>query len=400
MNLCDAVMLSKTLRTRVAIVGAGPAGLLLARLLQLKGIDTVVVEKHSEEHVLGRIRAGVLEETTVGVLREAQVDGRLKLRGIVHDSCAIAFQGEIVDVPLRHFTGKGVTIYGQTEVTRDLLTAYRDACGSIHYNAKDVEISAIDTTNPQVSCVVDNQSINVSCEIVAGCDGSHGVSRECLPANSYQIAQRTYPFAWLGLLANTPPVSNQVLYNHHQRGFALCSLRSRQMSRYYLQCAVDEDVGQWSDDKFWQELRRRLPDDMGERLEQGPAIEKSVTPLRSFVVERLRFGRLFLAGDAAHVVPPTGAKGLNLAVSDVYYLAQSLAAFFTENDKAALDAYAPKALNRVWQAERFSWWFTMITHQLQQDRFAQRMQQAELEYMLASEAGLTMIAENYVGLPL
>jgi p-hydroxybenzoate 3-monooxygenase len=388
-------------RTQVAIIGAGPSGLLLGQLLHLAGIDAVIIERRSADYVLSRIRAGVLEQGTVDVLTRACVGQRLKTEGLVHDGFALAFDGKSRRIDLGSLlSGRHVTVYGQTEVTRDLMDARAAAGLTTIYEAEDVAIHDFDGNRPRVTWRQDGASHELQCEIIAGCDGYHGVARASVPASAIQTFEKVYPFGWLGILADVPPVSHELIYANHERGFALCSMRSHTRSRYYVQCAIDEKTEAWSDDRFWDELRRRLDPEAAEALITGPSIEKSVAPLRSFVAEPLRFGRLFLVGDAAHIVPPTGAKGLNLAVGDVHYLATALAEHFGEGSDAGIDAYSATALARIWKAERFSWWMTSIMHRFPEGgAFGQRMQIAELDYLFSSLAAQTALAENYVGLP-
>jgi len=388
-------------RKQVVIVGAGPAGLLLGRLLDLAGIDNVVLERQTQEYVLARIRAGILEQTTVDLIHRAGAGDRLSAEGIPHHAVNLAFDYKSVAIGLsEHTNGKVVTAYGQTEVTRDLCEV-RDKAGSATvYEAADVAIHDIDTRHPWVSYVKDGVTHRIDCDLIAGCDGYHGVSRRSVPESAITTYEKIYPFGWLGLLSDTRPVAHEVVYANTARGFALCSMRSMTRSRYYIQCDVDDKVENWSDDAFWDEFRRRLPPEMAEALETGPSLEKSIAPLRSFVAEPMRFGRLMLAGDAAHVVPPTGAKGLNLAASDVHYMYDAILAFCAEQDEAALDEYSRRALDRVWKTERFSWWMTNLTHRFNDDPFEQRMKEAELAYVTTSDAGRQMVAENYVGLPL
>lgn len=389
------------LRTQVAIIGAGPAGLLLSQLLHLHGIDNVVLERRSADYVLGRIRAGVLEQGTVDLLREAGVAGRLDREGLVHDGFEMAFADRVLRIDLKGLTGKAVTVYGQTEVTRDLMDARQAAGGALYYEAEDVALEDIDGDAPAVSFTRDGQRQRLECEFIAGCDGFRGVSRRSLPADVLRTHERVYPFGWLGILSDTRPVSDELIYVNHPRGFALCSMRSMTRSRYYIQCAFDEDLSEWTDDRFWAELRARLPGEVAARLETGPSIEKSIAPLRSFVAEPMRLGRLFLAGDAAHIVPPTGAKGLNLAASDIHYLSRALGAYYNEGGRRDLiDSYSKDCLARVWKAERFSWWMTTALHKFpDQSSFDRGLQQAELAYLAQSEAAQTALAENYVGLP-
>ena len=389
------------MRKQVVIVGAGPAGLLLGRLLDLAGIDNVVLERQTQEYVLARIRAGILEQTTVDLIHRAGAGDRLSAEGIPHHAVNLSFDYKSVAIGLsEHTNGKVVTAYGQTEVTRDLCEV-RDKAGSATvYEAADVAIHDIDTPHPWVSYTKDGVTHRIDCDLIAGCDGYHGVSRRSVPESAITTYEKIYPFGWLGLLSDTRPVAHEVVYANTARGFALCSMRSMTRSRYYIQCDVDDKVENWSDDAFWDEFRRRLPPEMAEALETGPSLEKSIAPLRSFVAEPMRFGRLMLAGDAAHVVPPTGAKGLNLAASDVHYMYDAILAFCAEQDEAALDEYSRRALYRVWKTERFSWWMTNLTHRFNDDPFEQRMKEAELAYVTTSDAGRQMVAENYVGLPL
>ncbi|ODV13631.1 MAG: 4-hydroxybenzoate 3-monooxygenase [Rubrivivax sp. SCN 70-15] len=388
------------MRTQVAIVGAGPAGLLLAALLHRAGIDSVVVEQRSPEYVLGRIRAGVLEQVTVDLLDEAGVSARLHAQALVDDGFMVSFGHRVQRIDLYRLTGKRVRVYGQTEVTRDLMDARAAAGLKSVYEAADVAVHDFDGTHPHVTWTKDGVEQRLDCDFIAGCDGFHGVCRASVPAGAIRTYEKVYPFGWLGLLADVPPLAHELLYANHARGFALASLRSRTRSRYYVQCSLDDRVEQWSDDAFWAEFRRRLPAELAERLVTGPSIEKSIAPLRSFVAEPMRFGRLFLAGDAAHIVPPTGAKGLNLAASDVGLLARALAEHYAGSAEG-LDRYSERALARVWKAERFSWWFTSLMHRFPETgEFGAKMQIAELEYLCSSTAAQTCLAENYVGLPL
>ena len=389
------------MRKQVVIVGAGPAGLLLGRLLDLAGIDNVVLERQTKEYVLARIRAGILEQTTVDLIHRAGAGHRLSAEGIPHHAVNLAFDYKSVAIGLsEHTNGKVVTAYGQTEVTRDLCEVRDQAGSATVYEAADVAIHDTATPQPWVSYAKDGVTHRIDCDLIAGCDGYHGVSRRSVPESAITTYEKIYPFGWLGLLSDTRPVAHEVVYANTARGFALCSMRSMTRSRYYIQCDVDDKVENWSDDAFWDEFRRRLPPEMAEALETGPSLEKSIAPLRSFVAEPMRFGRLMLAGDAAHVVPPTGAKGLNLAASDVHYMYDAILAFCAEQDEAALDEYSRRALDRVWKTERFSWWMTNLTHRFNDDPFEQRMKEAELAYVTTSDAGRQMVAENYVGLPL
>ena len=389
------------MRTQVAIIGAGPAGLLLGQLLAKAGIDTVILERKCPAYVLGRIRAGVLEQGTVDLLNEAGVGARMRKEGLPHDGFTLAFAGRQHRIDLNGLTGgKSVCVYGQTEVTRDLMEA-RAALGAVTvYEAEDVSIAGFDAAKPVVRFKAGGAAKELACDFIAGCDGFHGVCRASIPAQSIEIFERAYPFGWLGVLADVPPAAHELVYANAPEGFALCSMRSLTRSRYYVQVPADEKIEAWPDDRFFAELRRRLPPDIAAQVTTGPAIEKSIAPLRSFVAEPMRFGSLFLAGDAAHIVPPTGAKGLNLAASDVRYLARALIEHYAENSDAGLDAYSATALARVWRAERFSWWMTSILHRFPDTGgFGQRMQLAELDYIAGSRAAQTALAENYAGLP-
>ena len=388
-------------RTQVAIIGAGPSGLLLGQLLRNAGIDNVIFERRSGEYVLSRIRAGVLEQTTVDLLDAAGVGERMRDEGLLHDGIELSFGGERHRIDFRSLTaGKQVMIYGQTEVTHDLMDARRAFGGTTVYEASDVALHDFDSSKPSVTWRKDGAVHRLRCDFIAGCDGYHGVSRKSVPEGSVATYERVYAFGWLGILADTPPVSHELIYSNHERGFALCSMRSPTRTRYYIQCSLDDRVEQWSDDAFWDELRHRLDRRAAETIVTGASIEKSIAPLRSFVAEPMRFGRLFLAGDAAHIVPPTGAKGLNLAASDVRYLARALIDSFTEHGSAGIDRYSDTCLRRVWKAERFSWWFTSLTHKFPETgAIGQKLQRAELDYLVASRAASTAMAENYVGLP-
>lgn len=389
------------MRTQVAIIGAGPAGLLLGQLLHRYGIDNVILERQSRDYVLARIRAGVLEQGTVALLEEAGVAARLHCEGLVHEGIELSFDGARHRIDMKRLTkGKTVTVYGQTEVTRDLMEE-RDRCGLITlYEARDVQPLDFDSASPRITFVQGGVTQEVACDYIAGCDGFHGISRRSVPQDAITEFERVYPFGWLGILSDTPPLSHELIYANHERGFALCSMRSPTRSRYYLQCSLEEKVETWSDDRFWEELKRRLDPTAVAHLVTGPSIEKSIAPLRSYVAEPMRFGRLFLAGDAAHIVPPTGAKGLNLAASDVHYLAAALHDFYAEQSQAGLDNYSSQALKRVWKAERFSWWMTSMLHRFpESDAFSQKIQMSELDYLVSSEAAMTSLSENYVGLP-
>jgi p-hydroxybenzoate 3-monooxygenase len=389
------------LRTKVAIIGAGPAGLLLGQLLHSYGIDNVILERQTPDYVLGRIRAGLLEEGTVALLDEVGSGVRAHREGLVHHGVELAFGGARHRIDMHAATGKTVMIYGQTEVTRDLMTARADTGLSTIYEAADVTPRDFASDTPRVSYVKDGVTHEIACDFIAGCDGFHGVSRQSVSPSAIQTFERVYPFGWLGILSETPPVSHELIYTNHERGFALCTMRSGHRSRYYLQCPLDDHIDQWPDGRFWDELKRRLDRKAVDHLVTGPSIEKSIAPLRSFVAEPMRFGRMLLAGDAAHIVPPTGAKGLNLAASDVHYLSQALREFYDEKSSAGIDAYSSKALARVWKAVRFSWWMTSMLHKFPDTgEFGARIQLAELDYLVSSQAAATSLSENYVGLPL
>ena len=389
------------MRTQVVIIGAGPAGLLLGCLLDKHGIDNVILERQTADYVLARIRAGILEQTTVDLMHRLEAGDRLSAEGIIHHGVNIAFDKKMEAIPLGASTGgKVVTAYGQTEVTKDLYDLRMAGHSQTVYQAEDVSPADFDTDSPSVSFRHQGTEHHIDCDIIVGCDGYHGVSRASVPEAAITTYEKLYPFGWLGLLADTPPVAHEVVYANDVRGFALCSMRSMTRSRYYIQCDTTDTVEGWSDDAFWDELRRRLPAELAEPMITGPSIEKSIAPLRSFVAEPMRFGRLLLAGDAAHVVPPTGAKGLNLAFSDIHYLIEALSAFFADKDDSALSEYSRRALARIWKTERFSWYLTNLTHRFNDDPFEQKMKEAELAYITTSEAGRISLAENYVGLPL
>lgn len=391
------------MRTQVAIIGAGPSGLLLGQLLHKAGIEAVIVERQSGDYVLGRIRAGILEQITVDLLHEAGVGQGVQSKGTVHHSIELVYANTRHPIDVTGLTGgKVVTAYGQTEVTRDLMEARQAAGLPTIYEAGNVQIHDFDGQHPRVTYEKDGQTHEIQCDFIAGCDGFHGVCRASVPRSAIQEYEKVYPFGWLGILADVPPVSpHAIVYANSERGFALCSMRSLTRSRYYVQCPIDDKVADWSDDRFWDELRRRLDPDMAERIVTGPSIEKSIAPLRSFVAEPMRFGRLFLAGDAAHIVPPTGAKGLNLAASDVKYLSSAFIEYYRDKTEAGIDHYSRRALARVWRAERFSWWLTSLMHRFPDTAgFGQKIQEAELEYLVHSESMSRSLAENYVGLPL
>ena len=391
-----------TRRTQVAIVGAGPAGLLLGALLAKAGVESVIVEQRDSGYVLGRIRAGVLEQVTVDLLDAAGAGARMHAEGLPHEGIELCFGGARHRIDLHGLTGgKQVMVYGQTEVTRDLMQL-RAADGlATVYEAEGVSLHDFDGDRPSVRYAKDGATHELQCDFIAGCDGYHGISRQSVPSESLHTFERVYPFGWLGVLSETPPVSHELIYSNHERGFALYSMRSATRSRYYLQCSSDDKAERWSDDAFWDELRLRLDPAAAEALVTGASIEKSIAPLRSFVAEPMRFGRLFLAGDAAHIVPPTGAKGLNLAAGDVGLLARAFAEHYAKQSDAGIDGYSERCLRRVWRAERFSWWFTSLMHKFPETgAFGQKMQAAELDYLVHSVAASTALAENYVGLPL
>ena len=383
--------------TQVAIIGAGPSGLLLSQLLSRAGIDSIVLERESREHVQGRIRAGLLEWTTVELLQEAGVGARMMREGLIDEGFDVAFANGRHRIDLKALTGKNMLVYGQNELQRDLVEA-RSEPGAVLWQVRDASLHDFDTRAPQVSFAHAGGRHELRCDFVAGCDGYHGISRASVPAEKVVRYQRVYPFGWLGLLADVAPLHEELVYANHERGFALCSMRSRGRSRYYVQCPLEDKVEEWPDARFWDELRLRLPERYHRRLVTGPALEKSIVPLRSLVTEPMQFGRLFLVGDAAHIVPPTGAKGLNLAAADVRVLSQALIEFYGNRSAALLEEYSARALSRVWKATRFSWWFTLLMHRFSADPFARRLQLAELEYLASSAAASRSLAENYVGL--
>ena len=391
-----------TTRTQVAIVGAGPSGLLLGQLLHKAGIDAMIVERVSGDYVLGRIRAGILEQVCIDLMDEAGVGERMHKEGLVHGGIEMLYDGQRHRVDLNKYSGgKNVMVYGQTELTRDLMDARQAAGLATIYEAQNTQVHDFDSAKPYVTYEKDGLTHRIDCDFIAGCDGFHGVCRASAPRAAISEYEKVYPFGWLGLLADTPPVNDELIYVNSPRGFALCSQRSKTRSRYYLQVPLTDKVEEWSDDAFWQELKLRLDDEARAKLVTGPSLEKSIAPLRSFVTEPLRFGRMFLAGDAGHIVPPTGAKGLNLAATDVKYLYDALVEFYKDKSEAGIDDYSRKCLGRIWRAERFSWWFTQLMHRFPHDeRITEKFQHAELDYLMHTEAGLTTIAENYVGLPL
>ncbi|MFH3940111.1 4-hydroxybenzoate 3-monooxygenase [Acinetobacter nosocomialis] len=388
------------LKTQVAIIGSGPAGLLLGQLLYKAGIDHIIVEQRSAEYVASRIRAGILEQVSVDLLKQADVDQNLKENGLPHSGIEILTNGELHRVDLAALTGgKQVTVYGQTEVTKDLMSAREAAQLTSFYEAQNVQVKDFYTA-PKVEFEYQGKAFQIQCDFIAGCDGYHGVCRASVPEDKIKTFEKVYPFGWLGVLADVPPVADELIYVQSERGFALCSMRSETRSRYYLQVPLTDHIEDWSDEKFWDELKNRLDPESREKLVTGPSIEKSIAPLRSFVTEPMRFGKLFLAGDAAHIVPPTGAKGLNLAASDIAYLSSALIEYYAEGSEQGINEYSEKCLQRVWKAERFSWWMTHLLHRFEtESEFDHKIKQAELSYVLGSIAGKTTLAENYVGLP-
>jgi p-hydroxybenzoate 3-monooxygenase len=389
------------MRTQVGIIGGGPSGLLLSQLLHLRGIDSIVLEKHSRDYVLARIRAGVLEHSFTELMREAQAGERMDREGQIHEGFFIAYGGVHHRIDLEKLTGgKSVMVYGQTELTRDLYEARDRLGGKVVHDAADVRPHDLETARPYLTYQKSGATVRVDCDFIVGCDGFHGVSRQSIPKDRLKTAEKIYPFGWLGVLSRTPPVSPELIYANHERGFALCSLRSATLSRYYIQVPLTDSTDEWSDERFFDELRRRLPDEVAEAMVTGPSIEKSIAPLRSFVVEPMRYGNLFLAGDAAHIVPPTGARGLNTAASDIHYLYHGLVDHYASADDRGLESYSDRALARVWKGQRFSWWMTNLLHRFPDSAYDQRLQRTELEYLFSSERALGSLAENYVGLPL
>ena len=390
------------MRVQVAIIGAGPAGLLLGQLLYKAGVDTIILERQSADYVLGRIRAGILEQVTIDLMDEAGVGERMHADGLVHTGFEMLYSGKRHRIDINQLTGgRNVMVYGQTELTRDLMAARVAEGLPTVYEARQVEVHDYDSEAPRVTYEKDGQRFEIACDFIAGCDGFHGVCRASVPRSAITEYEKVYPFGWLGLLSDTPPVSDEIIYINSPRGFSLCSQRSKTRSRYYLQVPLTDDVKNWSDEAFWQELRLRLDEEGRDRLVTGPSIEKSIAPLRSFVSEPLRFGRLFLAGDAGHIVPPTGAKGLNLAATDVKYLSAAMIEFYRDKSPAGIDHYSERCLRRIWRVERFSWWFTTLMHRFPDDgAIVAKFQEAELDYLSHSEPAARMVAENYVGLPL
>lgn len=388
------------MKTQVAIIGGGPSGLLLSQLLHTSGIESVVLERKTKDYVLSRIRAGVLEQGLVNLMEEAGCADRMHAEGFTHDGTLISYGDEMFRVDFTEHTGTPVMVYGQTEVTRDLYAAREAANGAIEFEVENVTIHGADTDTPSVTYDIDGEAKRIDCDFIAGCDGFHGVSRQAIPLTIRREYEKVYPFGWLGILSETPPVNHELIYANSARGFALCSMRNAQLSRYYIQCSLSDSPDDWTDEAFWEELKRRIPADQAAKLITGPSIEKSIAPLRSFVTEPMRWGRLFLCGDAAHIVPPTGAKGLNTAASDVHYLYRGLTQFYETGASDGIDAYSAKALARVWKTERFSWWFSSLMHRYpDQSEFDIKIQIAELEFLRSNEAAQKAMAENYVGLP-
>lgn len=388
------------MRTQVCIIGGGPSGLLLSQLLHTKGIDSVVLERKTKDYVLGRIRAGILETGMVDLMREAGAGERMDRECFVHDGTIISYSDEQFGINFKELTGSHVVVYGQTEVTRDLYEAREKADGKIVFNVENVQIKDADSDAPYVTYEVDGAEARIDCDFVAGCDGFHGVSRQTIPLTVRREYEKLYPFGWLGVLSETPPVHEELIYASSERGFALCSMRNENLSRYYIQCSLSDNPDDWTDDAFWEELKRRIPTEAADNLITGPTIEKSIAPLRSFVTEPMRWGRLFLCGDAAHIVPPTGAKGLNTAASDIHYLYNGLVQFYQSGDSAGIDSYSEKALARIWKAERFSWWMTTLLHRFpDQNAFDLKIQLADIEFLRSNRDAQSVMAQNYIGLP-
>lgn len=388
------------MKTQVAIIGGGPSGLLLSQLLHRKGIDTIVLERKTRNYVLGRIRAGILETGFVDLMREAGVGERMDKEGFVHDGTVISYGDEEFEINFTEHTGTHVVVYGQTEVTRDLYDAREKINGKIVFNVENVVINDAESDAPYITYVVDGEEQRIDCDFVAGCDGFHGVSRQTIPLTIRKEYEKVYPFGWLGVLSETPPVHDELIYANSERGFALCSMRNANLSRYYIQCSLSDSPEDWTDEAFWEELKRRIPTEHAKNLVTGPSIEKSIAPLRSFVTEPMRWGRLFLCGDAAHIVPPTGAKGLNTAASDIHYLYHGLVQYFKDGNSEGIDCYSEKALARIWKAERFSWWMTNLLHRFpEQTEFDIKMQRADLGFLRENKDAQSVLAQNYVGLP-
>jgi p-hydroxybenzoate 3-monooxygenase len=389
------------MQTQVGIVGAGPAGLVLSHLLHLRGIESVVLEKHPRQYIESRVRAGVLEQGTVDLLNETGLGERMRREGMVHHGIRLRFDGGTHRIAFDELTaGRGITVYGQQELIKDLVSARLQAGGSLHFSVEQLSIDDIASERPRLRYLLDGMAHELECDFVAGCDGSHGVVRQALPKSALSMFERTYPYAWLGILAQAPPCHDELVYAHHERGFALFSMRSPELTRLYLQVEPDERLENWPDERIWQELRVRLGSDDHWRLNEGPIIERSITGMRSSVVEPMQHGQIFLAGDSAHIVPPTGAKGMNLAIGDVRVLSAALVQYFDAGDRSALDRYSEIRLKRVWRAEHFSWWMTSMLHRSPgSDAFQQRLQRSQLEYVVRSRAAAASLAENYVGLP-
>ena len=393
--------MTKKHKTQIGIVGAGPAGLLLSKLLAIAGIETIVIDRQDRAYIEGRIRAGVIESGSVEAIREAGIGERMDREGLPHDGFDMCFDGALHRIDLKGLTDQNVMVYGQTELTKDLFEAHAARGTELIFSVTDTEIIGAKSDSPVIRFKKDGEAHEIKCDFVAGCDGFHGVSRKAIPSDVLKTFERVYPFGWLGLLVDQPPVSDELIYSNHERGFSLCSMRSSTRSRYYLQCDMSEKVGDWSDERFFDELEIRLGAELGGLIKRGPSIEKSIAPLRSFVAEPMRYGNLFLAGDAAHIVPPTGAKGLNLAIADVRLLSHALDEKFNKNNTAYIDSYSARCLSRVWKVERFSWYMSTMLHQFpEHSPFEKRMQRAEFDYIVQSEAASRTIAENYVGLPL
>jgi len=388
------------IRTQVAIIGAGPSGLMLGQLLHRQGIDTVILEHRTAEYVLGRIRAGVLEQGTVSVLEQAGVADRLHRQGQQHEGVEISFNNERKRIDLQALAGRGVVVYGQTEITQDLMDARAATGATTIYEAESVALHDITSTKPRVTFMHKGEQCELHCDFIAGCDGYHGISRASIPASAIKLFERVYPFGWLGVLSDVPPAWHELIYASSERGFALASMRSSTRVRCYIQCSLSDSVEQWSDERFWEEFLRRIPAEVAGKFSPGHAIEKSIAPLRSFVAEPLRYGNLMLAGDSAHIVPPTGAKGLNLAASDVFYLFEALCNYYQDASIKGLDQYSERALRRIWKSERFSWWMTSLLHYFpDMDPFSERIRRSEIDYLFSSQHAQHVLAENYVGLP-
>ncbi|MBO6774336.1 MAG: 4-hydroxybenzoate 3-monooxygenase [Marinibacterium sp.] len=388
------------MRAQVAIIGGGPSGLLLAQLLMAQGIDAVVLECQTKEHVLSRIRAGVLEQGLVEIMRNLGVADRLDTEGMIHNGTVLSYDNDQVRLDFTEHAGKPVIVYGQTEVTRDLYDLREQTSGQTFFECEEVHPQDLKSDAPFVTFRQYGKDFRLECDYVAGCDGFHGVSRQCIPENVRTEYEKIYPFGWLGVLSETPPAHHELIYSNSARGFALCSQRNSNLSRYYIQCDLTDSVDQWSDEAFWDELKRRIPEEVADTMVTGPSVEKSIAPLRSFVCEPMQWGRMFLCGDAAHIVPPTGAKGLNSAAADVHYLSEGLINHYNNNDSRGLEGYSQKALERMWKTERFSWWMTNLLHRFpDQSTFDQKMQRAELEFLAENQLAVAVLAQNYVGLP-